>query len=78
MLIGDGLLYGVILGILVVALLAIGAVWAIRRGGIRGRVHISKKSAPNQLEAFNILKGQYARGEIDKEEYERRKKQLAA
>lgn len=65
---GWGFGWGWILGVLVLVVL----VWFIARSinsdGLRG--------GSSEKSAIEILKERYARGEIDKEEYEHRKKDL--
>ncbi len=75
---GGPMIFWAIVWIAFLALLIVGVVWAVRglRGGFQGRYHPSKKS--DEEEALRILKGRYARGEIDRDEYEKMKKDLAA
>ncbi|MCO5174772.1 MAG: SHOCT domain-containing protein [Trueperaceae bacterium] len=61
-----------ILGILAI-------VWVVREfgaGRIRPRSSIEPPTAPPQDSALAILRDRYARGEIDEEEFERRKRSL--
>ncbi len=58
---------------LVIAALILGIRWLIRADQ-RGRV--PPPSAPRPDDPLEILRQRYARGEIDDEEYERRRKTL--
>lgn len=64
------LLWG-LLGIGLLALLVIGIAWGVRRLKQKG------SGAPSK-QAKEILNERYAKGEINKEEYEKRKRDLAA
>jgi len=70
-------LYKVILGILI-ALLIVTTVWAIHGSRKMFPRHRSGERLPQNDDPMFYLQELYARGEIDKEEYEARKKQLAA
>lgn len=61
---------GVIMMILIWAAIIIFIVWAVKEIG--GRNH----EKPNSNSALEILKERYAKGEINKEEFETKKKDL--
>jgi len=63
---GSGMVWYWIIGILALALV----VWLIAKSA-------GQKNTPNQSKsALEILKERYAKGEIDKKEFEKRKKDL--
>lgn len=51
--------------------LVVGILWLVRTGGDRGRA-----SGPRMSTARQILDERFARGEIDEEEYRRRRREL--
>lgn len=65
---GYGMFFGMLLWILVIAGVVALVVWAVQKSGKTGEAA--------QETALDILKKRYARGEIDKEEYEERKKAI--
>ncbi len=69
--------YRFILGVLIFSVV-LAFVWAIR-GSRKNRqeTHLRKKGEPDR-DMLNFLQTLYAEGEIDKAEYEARKKNLAA
>ena len=79
---GDGWIIGSVMMIVVLALIAVGVVLLIR--GVSGRQgdgtsggrQGSSTQAPEPGSAMRILEERYARGEIDQEEFLRRKKDL--
>ena len=68
---GFGFVFVIIFWILIVALIVL----LIRRLVSSGPTRIS--SPPQEDSALEILKKRYARGEIDKEEFEAKKKDLS-
>ncbi|MBK6265221.1 SHOCT domain-containing protein [Marivirga sp. S37H4] len=63
-----GMTWGVVLGVIIIILI----VWFVLKA-----INKKKKRSRTQGETpLNVLKERYASGEIDKEEYERRKKGL--
>ena len=79
---GGGWIVGSIMMIVVLALIAVGIVLLIR--GVSGRQgdesagggQASSSQTPEPGSALRILEERYARGEIDQEEFLRRKKDL--
>ncbi len=69
-----GWLFGPVMMILLVALVVVGVVLAIRWSGGDGRGGPS--GGPPQRTPRDILNERFARGEIDKEEYEERRRIL--
>ncbi len=65
---GWGLGWGWIIGVLLLAIL----VWIIVKA-----YSSKKRGKPDNSSPLDILKERYARGEIDKDEFERRKKELS-
>jgi putative membrane protein len=65
---GSGMWLGWIIGLIVV----IAIIWII----IRALGRSDNSNIPAGKSALDILKERYARGEIDKEEFEKRKKDL--
>ena len=53
-------------------LLIVGIVWALKAGAGGG-----SNAQGKQLSAMDILKQRYARGEIDREEYEQKRRDLS-
>ena len=69
---GNGWGWLVMLGVMLLLAVLVGlAVWALRRGGSIG------PGAGNQNDPLAILRQRYARGEIDREQYEQMKRDLA-
>ncbi|NKE70243.1 SHOCT domain-containing protein [Candidatus Manganitrophus noduliformans] len=64
------LLWGLV-GLALLVLLIAGIVWVVRWG-------FSSTQARSSERAIELLKERYARGEISKEEYEEKKRDLAA
>jgi len=64
---GYGMFFGMIFWVLILIGIIALVIWAIQRSGGAG-------VAPQQESALDILKKRYARGEIDKEEFEEKKK----
>lgn len=77
---GPMMIFWAIVSIGLLALLIMGIIWAIRAvRGSSGRYHASESAKGSQEDAvLKILKERYARGEIDRKEYEERKRDLAA
>lgn len=69
-----GWFFGPILMILLVALVVIGVLIAVRWSGTAGRDESS--SGPREKTPLDILKERFARGEIDKQEFEERRRAL--
>ncbi|MHB9111889.1 MAG: SHOCT domain-containing protein [Thermoleophilia bacterium] len=63
---------GIILIIIVVGLVA----WLLTQGQTAGRCHVATSSTVNTETPLEILRQRYARGEIDRDEYESRKRDL--
>ncbi|MDO8737091.1 MAG: SHOCT domain-containing protein [Thermoleophilia bacterium] len=63
---------GLILIILVAGLVA----WLLTQGQIAGKCHLAKATV-NTETPIEILRKRYARGEIDRDEYESRKRDLS-
>jgi putative membrane protein len=74
----DGLwifsLTGLVMWILIIVLLALAIRWAVRSGREQGS---PPAPGPRPDDPLEILRQRYARGEIDEEEYERRRKTLS-
>lgn len=70
---GYGMIFGTIFMILLLAVVIAVAVLLVRWLGGLGQ---SDASRPSRPAALDILKERYARGEIDKEEYEERRRVL--
>ncbi len=66
---GFGMVWWWIIGLILVAVI----IWAVIRS--TGQSNNPNNTA-NQKSALDILKERYAKGEIDKEEFEQRKKDL--
>lgn len=66
---GFGMVWWWIIGIIIVAVI----IWVIARSS-RQKTHIN--NPPNQKSALDILKERYAKGDIDKKEFEQRKNDL--
>lgn len=65
--------------LLILVILVIGVIylWRTLEGGRRDRTtHGPDSAAPQEDSALRILRERYARGEIDREEYDRRKEGL--
>ena len=63
--------------LLFIALLVVGIVYLVRElDGGRGRGGVSLKRRPDDDGALRVLRERYARGEIDREEFEERKRGL--
>ncbi len=58
-------------GLIIVLIVLIAAIWIIAK-----IVNQNKQSQGDQKNALDILKERYAKGEIDKQEFEERKKDL--
>ena len=67
---GLGMLFNLIVSILVIAGLVLLVVWFVRQFGGAARP-VREEKAP-----LDILKERYARGEINREEFEQKKKDL--
>lgn len=63
---------GIIFIILVVGLVA----WLLTQGQLTGGCHTSARTTVNTETPLEILRQRYARGEIDRDEYESRKHDL--
>lgn len=63
---------GIIFIILVVGLM----VWLVTQGQVAGGCHTAARTTVNTETPLEILRQRYARGEIDHEEYESRKRDL--
>ena len=66
---GIGMGWGWILGLIVI----VAIVWLV----VRSTNQAGNPNTTNSKSALDILKERYARGEIDKEEYEEKKKDLS-
>lgn len=66
-----GMIFGPILMIIFIAVIALLIAWVLRAAGLGWQPSVQRKSA------LDILKDRFARGEIDRAEYEERKKLLS-
>lgn len=66
------MMYGWIIGIILVIILIV----AIGRGGVFQKNNGVSKSSSANTSAMETLKNRYAKGEIDKEEFEKKKAEL--
>lgn len=64
---------GLIFIILVVGLV----VWLVTQGQVAGRCHTTATTTVQTETPLEILRQRYARGEIDRDEYETRKRDLS-
>ncbi|MBI5870825.1 MAG: SHOCT domain-containing protein [Actinobacteria bacterium] len=64
---------GLIFIILVVGLVA----WLLTQGQVAGRCHTVARTTVQTETPLEILRQRYARGEIDRDEYESRKRDLS-
>jgi putative membrane protein len=64
------ILFLVLVGVVIAAI-----VWLVRHGS-HGMSHSSKQELPQRNEALEILRQRYARGEIDRDEFERMREEL--
>lgn len=69
-----GWFFGPLMMILLVALVVLGVVLLLRGSGDRGRAE--PRGGQNAKTPLDILKERFARGEIDKDEYEERRRVL--
>jgi putative membrane protein len=60
------------LGWIVILIAIVAVVWLLMRGPLAGRPQVDRRSA------LDILKERYARGEIGREEFEEKKRDLEA
>lgn len=67
---GWGMGFGWLVGLVLIGLL----IWVVKIGMDNGRSH--GMNSPHEETALDILKKRYARGEIDQQEYEAKKKLL--
>jgi len=74
---GFGLLLGPLFMIIVVIAIAAAVVFLIRAFGVAGPSNQSAGSGQSGNRALDILKERFARGEIDAEEFNDRKRQLS-
>lgn len=67
-----------VIGILIVIVLIVGAVWFVRDTGYSGAAHGGPRVAqkPSDPDALELLKERYARGEVGQEEYLKKRKDL--
>ena len=66
-----GMIFGPIMMIVFIAAVVLIIAWALRAGGLGWQPSVQHKSA------LDVLKDRFARGEIDRTEYEERKKLLS-
>lgn len=75
---GMGGAFGGIGTLLLIALLVVGGVYLVRElDGRRGPRRRSDGASTDEDPALRVLRERYARGEIDREEFEERKRGLA-
>lgn len=72
----SGWFFGPIMMIVFIAVTVVVVVLVIRRLGGSGRDSIAEQPAPPSKTPLDILKERFARGEIDKEEFEERRRVL--
>lgn len=68
---GFGMIFGPIFMILILVAIVVGIIYALKYLGA-----INLPSAPSGGKALDLLKERYARGEIDHQEFDERKKRL--
>lgn len=71
---GTGWGFGWIFGLLFMIALIIGVVWLVKNVAGSG----TSSSSPKEESALELLKKRYARGEINREEFEEKNKDLSA
>jgi putative membrane protein len=72
---GPGMFFWGLIWLLFLIFLVVGGIWIVQ-GAVRRR-DLSREGRSSDR-AMNILRERYARGEISKEEFEERKRDLAA
>ncbi len=69
---GDGMGFGFLFWLVILALIIAGAVWFVRSQSIAG----SQRSLERRSSALEALEERYARGEIKREEYLQKKRDI--
>ena len=70
---GEGMGFGFVFWLVILAIIIAGAVWFIRSQSLAG----SQRSPERRSPALEALEERYARGEIDREEYLQKKRDIA-
>ncbi|MBM7797209.1 putative membrane protein [Microlunatus panaciterrae] len=68
-----GLLLAGLLALLIIAVVAVGAVWILRRRADGGQPRPGQVEHGGVSDAERVLNERFARGDIDEEEYQRRR-----
>ncbi len=67
--------FGMIIWFVFLIALVAGVVWVVRQGGIAGHPH---HLPPRRSAGLDVLEERYARGEINRDEYLEKKKDITA
>lgn len=70
---GEGMGFGFVFWLVILAMIIAGAVWFIRSQSLAGSQRPPERRSP----ALEALEERYARGEIDREEYLQKKRDIA-
>jgi len=69
---GEGMGFGFVFWLVILAMIIAGAVWFIRSQSLAGSQRAPERRSP----ALEALEERYARGEIDREEYLQKKRDI--
>jgi len=69
---GDGMGFGFVVWLVILAVIIAGAVWFVRAQAPSGSQRSPERSSP----ALEVLEERYARGEINREEYLQKKRDI--